>query len=313
VTLRGHFWTVAPHIIQRLRRDAGPEAQPWTTTLEDATVGSVRLTGLFHEPGGARALLLVVHGLGGSASSHYAVRAARAAEAAGLACLRLSLRGADVSGEDFYNAGLIEDLRAAVESPEPRRYESLLILGFSLGGHLALRYAVEQPDPRVRAVAAVCAPLDLKLSQEAIDRPGLVLYRHYLLANLRRVMAAVEARRPLPVPLSALRTVRTLREWDRQTVVPRFGFASPEDYYTRMSVGPHLARLRMPALLVAAESDPMVPLATLRPSLAADPANLTVQWASRGGHVGFPPGLDLGFAAPPGLERQLLAWLQAQL
>lgn len=313
MTLRGHFWTVAPHIVQRLRRDAGPEARSWTTTLEDPTVGQVRLSGLLHEPAGARVLLVVVHGLGGSASSRYAVRAARAAEAAALPCLRLSLRGADGSGEDFYNAGLIEDLRAAVESAEARRYESLLILGYSLGGHLALRYAVEQPDPRVRAVAAVCAPLDLNLSQRAIDRPGLALYRHYLLANLRRLIAAVDARRPLPVPLSVLRTVRTLREWDRQTVVPRFGFASPEDYYARMSVGPHLARLRMPALLVATEADPMVPPATLRPSLAADHANLTVQWVSRGGHIGFATALDLGFAAARGLERQVLAWLQAQL
>ena len=313
MSLRGHLWTVTPHLVQRLRREASPEARPWTTTLEDPTVGPVRLSGLLHEPAAARALLVVVHGLGGSASSHYVIRAAQAAEAAGLGCLCLSLRGADGSGEDFYHAGLIEDLRAALESPEARRWESLLILGYSLGGHLVLRYAVEKPDPRVRAVAAVCAPLDLNLSQRAIDRPGLALYRHHLLANLRRLMAAVEARRPLPVPLSVLRTVRTLREWDRHTVVPRFGFASPEDYYTRTSVGPHLARLRMPALLVAAEADPMVPPATLRPSLANDPANLTVQWASRGGHVGFPAGLDLGFAAPPGLERQLLAWLQGQL
>ena len=57
----------------------------------------------------------------------------------------------------------------------------------------------------------------------------------------------------------------------------------------------------------------MVPPATLRASLAADPANPTVQWASRGGHVGFPAGLDLAFAAPHGLERQVLAWLQARL
>jgi hypothetical protein len=95
--------------------------------------------------------------------------------------------------------------------------------------------------------------------------------------------------------------------------VPRFGFASPEDYYTRMSVGPHLARLRIPALLVAAEADPMVPPAALRPSLATEHASLTVRWVPRGGHVGFPAGLDLGFAAAPGLERQLLAWLRAQL
>jgi len=313
VTLRGHLWTVAPHLLQRFRRDGDPHARPWTTVLEDPTVGPLRLSGFLHEPVRARALLVVVHGLGGSASSHYAVRAARAAKAAGLACLRLSLRGADGSGEDFYNAGLTEDLRAAVESPEAQRYEALLVLGYSLGGHLALRYAVGQPDPKVRAVAAVCAPLDLKLSQEAIDRPGLALYRHYLLGNLRRLMAAVEARRELPVPLSMLRTVRTLREWDRQTVVPRFGFASPEDYYARASVSPHLARLRMPALLVAAEADPMVPPAALRPSLAAEHGALKVRWVSRGGHVGFPADLDLGFAASPGLESQVLAWLQARL
>ena len=70
MTLRGHFWTVAPHIVQRLGPDAGPEARPWTTTLEDPTVGPVRLSGLLHEPGRARALLVVVHGLGGSRSSH---------------------------------------------------------------------------------------------------------------------------------------------------------------------------------------------------------------------------------------------------
>ncbi len=312
MTLAGHFWTVAPHLMERLRREAAPGSRRWTTVLNDPAVGPVRLSGFLHEPGEARALLVIVHGLGGSASSHYAVRAARAAEASGLACVRLSLRGADGSGEDFYNAGLIEDLRAAIESPEVRRYDSVLVVGYSLGGHLALRYAVEEPDPRVRAVAAVSAPLDLELSQRAIDRRGLALYRHHLLANLRHLMVAVEARRELPVPLSVLGSVRTLREWDRHTVVPRFGFASPEDYYTKMSVGPHLARLQVPALLVAAEADPMVPPATLRPSLAADHANLTVRWVSRGGHVSFPAGLDLGLAAPRGLERQVIAWLQAR-
>ena len=79
------------------------------------------------------------------------------------------------------------------------------------------------------------------------------------------------------------------------------------------TVAPHLARLPMPALLVAAEADPTVPPATLRPSLAADHANLAVQWASRGGHMGFPAGLDFGFPTPPGPERQVLAWLQGRL
>jgi len=36
---------------------------------------------------------------------------------------------------------------------------------------------------------------------------------------------------------------------------------------------------------------------------------LEVRWAAPGGHVGFPPRLDLGIAAPPGLESQVLGWL----
>ncbi|HLE61015.1 MAG TPA: hypothetical protein VI700_05720 [Thermoanaerobaculaceae bacterium] len=47
--------------------------------------------------------------------------------------------------------------------------------------------------------------------------------------------------------------------------------------------------------------------------MAAEHANLTAQWAFRGGHVGFPAGFGFGFPAPPGLEPQVLAWLQARL
>ena len=87
-------------------------------------------------------------------------RAARAIAAHGWSCLRLALRGADGSGEDFYHAGLIDDLAATVDSAAFADYERIVIIGYSLGGHLALRYACEKPDSRVRAVAAICAPLE---------------------------------------------------------------------------------------------------------------------------------------------------------
>jgi hypothetical protein len=41
-------------------------------------------------------------------------------------------------------------------------------------------------DPRLRAVVAVCAPLDLASSQATIDSPGRFLYRRYLLARIPR-------------------------------------------------------------------------------------------------------------------------------
>ncbi|MCL4837592.1 MAG: alpha/beta fold hydrolase [Thermoanaerobaculia bacterium] len=307
----GHLWTLSGRLRAALAPPAPPPAVPWSTDLEDPAVGRVRLTGLLSGPPEAVCLLLLVHGLGGSVASPYLVAAASAAAGAGLATLRLDLRGADRAGEDYHHAGLTADLQAALASPELARFPHLLLAGFSLGGHLVLRYLTEEPEPRVRAGAAVCAPLDLAAGADAIDAPARWPYRRYLLNHLVEIYAAVAARRPVPVPVERARRVRRLREWDDLVVAPRFGFRDAADYYARASVGPLLGALRRPALLVAARRDPMVPAATLDAALARRPAALQVRWAERGGHVYFPAGLDLGLPGPRGLEGQLLGWLGA--
>jgi predicted alpha/beta-fold hydrolase len=174
---------------------------------------------------------------------------------------------------------------------------------------VALRYAALSPAPTLRAAVAVCSPLDLQASQRAIDRSEAMaaVYRRYLLGNLVDHLARVLERRELPIDLGEVRRARTIREFDRLVVVPRFGFASPEDYYARMSVAPVLSQLAVPALLVAADQDPIVTAAEVR---RAARAPLEVAWAKRGGHAGFPPNLDLGLGPRPGLWQQVLAWVE---
>jgi len=308
--LRAHAWTVAPTLIHRVLGRQAPQAEPWETTLHDPVAGVVRLTGRLRRGANGNTVLVVLHGLGGSHASFYAVRAARAAEQAGLDCLRLNLRGADRSGQDYYHAGLTADLEAALASPGLASYRRVFVLGYSLGGHMALRYATGRLDPRVHAVAAVCSPLDLEACCEAIDRPEMWVYRRYLLAGLNRIYARVAQRRPVPTPPAQARRIRTLRAWDDAVVAPRHGFASAHDYYSQTSVGPRLGQLAVPCLLVAAERDPMVPLNTLRPWLYPAPPSLEFHLAREGGHVGFPAGLDLEQDAPRGLEGQVMGWLQ---
>jgi uncharacterized protein len=246
------------------------------------------------------------------------LRAAVAIEAAGLACLRLSLRGSDLRGEDFYHAGLTSDLHAVLAAPELARYRRLYMLGYSVGGHIVLRAATEPADPRLAAVAAICPPLDIARSSAAFDAPGLWLYRRYVVGNMRRIYAAVAARRPprpIPLPLAEASRIHRLRDWDERVVAPRWGFAGADDYYRRASVHTHLPELRVPALLAASERDPMVPAPTLRAALdrPARPApRLEVRWLPAGGHVAFPPGIDLGFAEERGLEAQVLGWLRSR-
>lgn len=295
-----------PELRDRVRPRVAPVASPWSTELEDPKVGSVRLHGWLREAPNEGTLLLVVHGLGGSPDSPYCRRAATLAERRGWSCLRLGLRGSSGDGEDLYHAGLGCDLAHALRDPGLARYDRVLVLGYSLGGHISLWHGVE-PDARVTAVAVVSAPLDLAQSGRAIDRRRAWIYRRHVLAGLTAGYTAVAARRTLETPVREVARVRTIREWDRLTVVPRFGFADVDHYYREASVGPRLPELRVPALYVGMRHDPMVPQWAVAPSLAAaaaagGPARLETRWLDRGGHV----------AAPGPWEADALTWLDRQ-
>ncbi len=296
----GHVWTVLPQLRDQLRPLSPPAARPWTTTFDDPDVGVVRLHGQLHEESNASTLLLVVHGLGGDPSSVYCRRVAMLAQHYGWSCLRLGLRGSEGEGEDLYHAGVGHDLAHALGDAGLARYDRVLVLGYSLGGHLALDHALA-PAARVAAIATVSAPLDLHRSGGAIDRRRAWLYRTHILRALKHGYAKVAARRSLVTPTTVIEQVRTLREWDRLAVVPRFGFDDVDDYYDRASVGPKLRGLQRPTLYLGMRHDPMIPAATVEPSLvaAASHEHLTVRWLDAGGHV-FAPG---------SWEDQVLSWL----
>ncbi|MEM1181833.1 MAG: alpha/beta fold hydrolase [Acidobacteriota bacterium] len=309
MSLPGHFWTVWPALRHRLKPWAAPPSTPWAATVEDPKVGDVRLSGRLtrEDP---RRLLVLVHGLGGCHDSPYLNRACTvASEAHGLSTFRFEMRGSDRGGADLYHAGLSADLGVALSSPELRNFEDLYLLGFSLGGHLALHYAAHAPDPRLRAVAAVSSPLHLEATVERFDEPGRVIYQRHVLRALKDLYRAVDARREMPVPLERVLRIRKLREWDALTVVPRFDFGDTATYYREASVGPKLGQLRHPALLVAGEGDPMVTADAIRRGLALTRHDLRVEWIPGAGHVGFPATVDFGEKAPRGLDHQILAWL----
>lgn len=322
----GHGRTVANLVANLLWPPPAPPAEAWRGELEDPVTGRVEISGWLTRTGGARLLVVLVHGLGGNAESPYLCQAAQAAAGLGIDTLRLNLRGADPRAGDFYHAGLTAELHAAVADPVLAAYERIAVLGYSMGGHVALRFAAEVEEPRTAAVAAVCSPLHLGTVSAEFDRPSRTLYRSWVLRHLRRCFAELETSGArLPHSYEALRGARTFREWDRLTVAPRFGFASPEEYYARASAASVLDRLRVPCLLVASEIDPVITPRAIEPFLPAHaeveamppdltraarrpvgddrPAGFTLLWHPSAGHVAFP-----GRRA---LERGLFGWLAA--
>jgi predicted alpha/beta-fold hydrolase len=186
---------------------------------------------------------------------------------------------------------------AALALAEDPRVADVAIVGFSLGGNVALKLAGEwgdAPPPGVRAVATISAPTDLVEVAAFIEGPRALPYRAWVVRNLVRQARAFALHHPRRVAydVAALSRVRQIHEYDAQVIVPMHGFASPRDYYERASCAPHLGSIRLPTLMVHAEDDPMVPGRTVRATLGRRSSSVELAWSDVGGHVGWFAGLD---------------------
>jgi predicted alpha/beta-fold hydrolase len=312
IEMFGHLWTVMPALRQAAMPDRMPKAQPFRTTVSDPVAGTVALNGLYIDQPNSDTLVVLIHGLGGDAGSPYIRTAARATVRRGLSVLCLSMRGADRSGEDILHGGLTADIQAALASPEMARYRRIELIGFSVGGHLALKAALDRVDPRLAAVAAICPPLDLAQATIDFDQPERTFYRRHIFAAVNRTYRLAAARRSFLTPAAVVEKARFCRERDAITVVPRFGFRSVEQYYESQSVSSRIHELDIPSLLVASSFDPIIPGYSLSSAIGRASRALSVRWVEKGGHLYFPADLDFGFPADRGLEPQVLQWLSQQ-
>lgn len=265
----------------------------------------MQLTGRLHDKSSSSAVV-VLHGLGGSAASGYMALALSAAERFGLTCLLLNCRGADRLGTDIYHSGLTEDIAEALKSPAFDKVSAIDLFGYSIGGHIALRYATREVDARVRRVAAIGSPLDLRAAADDFDNAPFNVYRGHVLDALKEIYTAAYQRRPRGIEPVVARKIQKIRDWDEQIVAPRFGFQSGPDYYEKESVSTRLSELKCDALYVGAVCDPMVQRKSVLPFV--DAPRLKVVWDERAGHLGFPDDFDMHLPGPLGVENQVFTW-----
>ncbi|HEY4163687.1 MAG TPA: alpha/beta fold hydrolase [Dongiaceae bacterium] len=241
-----------------------------------------RLVGFLQRPDNAAGepLVVLVHGLTGSSDSAYVRVSAFHLLRGGYPVLRLNLRGAGpTSGKtkSFYHAGRTDDLRRAVDLLGEEAAHGLVIVGYSLGANLVLKYLAEQSEHApVLGGVAVSAPIDLRSTQEYLALPRNRLYHHHLLQEMK-------AERGRAVPAG----VRSIIDFDNRVVAPAHGFADALDYYRRSSSATFLAAIRCPTLIIHAADDPWTPADAYRSvDWSANP-NLIHMMLASGGHVGF--------------------------
>ncbi len=262
-----------------------------------------------------RERLVLFHGLEGSSGSAYALAFASVARARGWAYSVPHFRGC--SGElnlapRAYHSGDFEEIGWILGRLRARHGAPLLVVGISLGGNALLRWAEEAGEAAgqvARAVAAVSSPVDLAAAGRAIDRGfNRMVYARMFLSTMKPKALAKLRQHPGLFDRERLERARTLHEFDDVFTAPLHGYRDTLDYWRRASAKPHLARIRIPALVANALNDPFVPGASLpRPH---EVGRVTLWQPGHGGHAGFPQGRFPGrvLAMPEAVCR----WLEAQ-
>lgn len=301
---RAPWWLRNPHLqtlwgpLSRRPPVVATRREEWETPDGDA-IQVDRLDPPADDQAGFAPRLIVLHGLEGTARSHYArgtlAEAARRGWGADLLLFR-TCGGTLNRLRRSYHSGDTGDLtfvvdRVLVEAPRA----PLLLAGFSLGGNVLLKWLGERgPDlpTRARAAAAVSVPFDLARGVRHLGQGFARIYQAHFLRSLRRKAYAKLARFSDYADRARLASARTLYDFDDAVTAPVHGFAGADDYYARSSALGYLSRIRLPTLLMSAVDDPFLPAAVLDEvrAIARTTPALTVEFSPRGGHVGFVSG-----------------------
>jgi len=257
-------------------------------------------------------IALILHGLGGSASSPHVQRMAYALQAHGVRVARLDLRGAGQGialARGFYHGGRSDDIRAVLQTlHEWSPLSPLLLVGLSLGGNLALRVAGElhqHPVANLTRVAALSPPIDLERCQALLASPANRVYEDMF---VRIVVSEARQRQRLFPDLPPLRLPPGrigFRTFDELYTAPRCGFADAIDYYRKASPQRLIPHIPIPALIITSRDDPFIaiePFESLRL-----PDHIQLHIVPAGGHIGF-----VGWDRTGGVrwaERWIVDWL----
>jgi predicted alpha/beta-fold hydrolase len=231
--------------------------------------------------------VVLLHGLEGSGEAGYIRSMAWDLLQAGFIAHRFHMRscgGTEHLCKTLYHGGLTSDLRVFVESLHGERSGlPVFLIGFSLGGNVALKLAGEPGAAElVRGVCSISTPIDLAAGVRRIGRLDNRIYERRFLKRMRKRLHATGR-----YSRKELAAARTLYEIDDKITAPSFGFKGADHYYATQSAQVYLERIRVPTLLIQAKDDTFIPFQSFQhPAIKSNPY-LRLLATEHGGHLGF--------------------------
>lgn len=247
----------------------------------------------FSENPEAKKLVIILHGLAGSSDRPYMKGMARIFNRNGWDALAMNFRGcSDEMNRMFksYHGGSSGDLEELIAHVlKTRKYSSIGLIGFSLGGNVVLKYMGEERNipEEVKAAVTVSVPCDLAGSLGEINRMRNFIYSKRFELKLKSQLMARAKKFPQKLTKKEIDACDSLRDIDELYTSKAHGFDSAEDYYKKNSSLQFLEGIDRPVLIINARDDSFLCNTSYPQKLAEQSPFLHLEVPTYGGHVGF--------------------------
>ncbi len=235
--------------------------------------------------------VVMIHGLCGSHKSACLVRLAKKFKNKRIRAIRVNLRGCGTGkgrAKKVYHGGQSSDIfevLKVLKSESPA--SDITLIGFSLGGNIALKLAGElgmNNLQMLRGVIAINPPVDLYASVKLLAHPKNRMYEKYF---VKLIKADINYRYKIFKDLKKVDFPDNMSflDFNRLYTVPEYGFKDPIEYYKRSSSKYYVPAIDIACKILFAEDDPLInPNSFQNMTL---PENISVYKTKRGGHIGY--------------------------
>lgn len=238
------------------------------------------------------AIVIIVHGLGGSVNSPYVRGMIKALNAYDFSSVALHLRGCGREPNrhaTVFHGGHtcdVAEVISALKKKHPRH--QIFVIGFSIGGNILLKYLGEYRERSlVDAAVAISVPFLIQETQRNLSRGFSNFYQQYLLTRLKFILLRKIVRtRCEGIDLWSVIIARNLQHFDNLVTAPLHGFKDAQDYYHQSSSHYYLRDIVTKTLIIHAKDDPFFPQSSL-PKESDLSKTTSLMLTQSGGHVGF--------------------------
>ncbi len=250
---------------------------------------------------GSSTLMILSHGLEGSSKSTYARWMSKRLAAEGYDVLIWNFRGCSDTPNRllrFYHSGDSQDFRTMLQlAVFPTDYQNLILIGFSMGGNITLKYLGEQEtdlDPRLRCAVTFSVPCDLASGAAHLAKWESMVYMNRFMRSLKKKIREKATRYPDldPKPLEGMRTFDV---FDEMYTAPLHGFENAQEYWRLNSSLFYIPRIKLPTSLITAQNDPFLTPACYPIEEARKMPDFFLEISKHGGHCGFSQFNNTGF------------------